>query len=130
MPLQCRSSPYSLMILPSSPSGHVLTSCSAVSLAEGPMRMSRGPGRVKLKPRSGRSSCSRRLGRQSASRLQEGDALLHTIPLQNQEAVAGFVPQLLHCSCCEQVYRARTPEGEAGLWRFACRQQEIVGYLT
>ena len=76
MPLQCRSSPYSLMILPSSPSGHVLTSCSAVSLAEGPMRMSRGPGRVKLKPRSARSSCSRRGGRQEhmgwASRAHQG----------------------------------------------------------
>ena len=103
MPLQCRSSPYSLMILPSSPSGHVLTSCSAVSRAEGPMRMSRGPGRVKLNPRSARSSCSRRFGRQSTSRVHEADAVLHTVLLQKLEALsAGLKPHSWHCSCREQ----------------------------
>ena len=56
MPFQWRSSPYSLNTLPSSASGHVLRICSALAIASGPMRISRGASLEKLKPLSASST--------------------------------------------------------------------------
>ena len=53
---QPRSSPYSRKMRPSSASGQPLTMLAASTAAPGAMRMSRGPSRWKLKPRSAEST--------------------------------------------------------------------------
>lgn len=115
-----RSSPYSLMILPSSCSLMSFTKASAVVLLLASIRMSSGPSLMNEKPLSARSSCTKPSIKVLIDRLKRSSNEPYTKRECFQYPMARRVsePQTLrvHRTCMEDTPKSiSTPFGPCGM---------------